>query len=100
MAENDDTLLLSFPAKIGNNGELNYDHEKLEELSAAGYNDVRIEIYGSAKMVSDLKGFDKKIFTRIKRIQSIPENVVLDFLNSKGSILNEDFSVRTLGDNK
>jgi len=88
---NDDSLskIFSFETTINENGDINIPFNNLKNLFQNGYRNVTVEIYGDSQRAIEISENDISVFNKIISIQSLPQNDVLGFLNSKGS-LNED----------
>lgn len=78
--------IFSFESEIKPNGELSLPKKELETLRENGFDKVTVVLLGSAEDAADLSGLSRETFQKIKKIQSLPDSVVLDFLNSKGTL--------------
>ncbi len=84
--------LLSFQSKINHKGEIAIPAEELKKLYSKGYSHIKVELFGSYLNACDEKGIDKIFFAQVKSIQSLPEKVVFDFLQTKGTMQSAVFS--------
>lgn len=93
---NDENLskLLCFETVIKDDGTIEIPQNELFELKYKGFSNIEIRVYGNSIKAAHEKKFDLKIFEQIKTVQSIPDAVVYDFLNSKGKFSESDFVKR------
>ncbi|MEJ5352171.1 MAG: hypothetical protein WHS65_11345 [Melioribacteraceae bacterium] len=94
MNEENLSKLLSFETKIKSDGSLDLPFEELKNLFNNGFHEVKIDIYGETIKAVENSGLDINLFNQIKFIQKLPDNVVLNFLKSKGSLVNSNIQAR------
>lgn len=88
------TAVLNFESSINENGELDLPADKLAELHTKGFEKVNVVIFGSSVNAVNAKGMDVELFKKIKKLQTLPDTVVLDFLSCKGGLTNSDIKSR------
>ncbi len=88
------TNIFSFESSIGDDGNIQIPLEKLKEIKENGFEKVQVVLFGSAENAVAEKGHDPNLFRKIKEIQTLPDSVILDFLNSKGKLANSKFEER------
>ncbi len=81
--------ILQFETEIDEDGNIHYSQEEFRKLKQVGFEKVTIKIFGLSKKAARSLNFDSELFETIKEKQGLPESVVLEFLNSKGSIKSE-----------
>ena len=86
--------LFSFESEITDNGEVIFPAEKLKQIKNKGYSKIKISVFGDAKKAAVDTGINPILFEKIQSMQSLPQIVVFDFLKSKGSLRNSDFTKR------
>jgi len=94
MYEENLSKLLSFETKIKSDGSVDLPAEKLKKLFDNGYCEIKIDIYGETIKAVENSGLDINLFNQIKFIQKLPDNVVLNFMKSKGSLVNSNIQAR------
>ncbi len=82
------THLFSFETSIDEIGEIKIPKEKMIDLKRKGFPKVKIDVSGSTAMAINLLDIDEELFNSIKKTQSLPDTIVLNFLQSKG-VLNQ-----------
>lgn len=82
------TELHSFIIDLQRNKDLEIGSDEINKLIDSGFKTVTVKIYGSSKDAEGNLGNDKSLFENIKKMQSLPDNVVYDFLNCKGKLKN------------
>lgn len=92
--------LLSFKAEIGENGTIRIPEEKLGELRAKGVSKVRVNIGADINQILTDIDVDPVLYDDIKKTQSLPDNITLGFLRSKGKLGNTGFGKRIPGINE
>ena len=80
------TELRSFSIDLQKNKNLEIESGEINKLLDSGFKTVTVKIYGSSKDAAGNLGNDEKLFENIKKMQSLPDNVVYDFLNCKGKL--------------
>lgn len=82
---NDDrfTLISEITSNGTKEGFLEEVKIMFDKLSAQGYKDFKIKIYGDALKAAEINGIDKNVFSCIKEKQSLPENVVFNLFSAK-----------------
>lgn len=88
------TELCSFNIDLKKNKNLEIVNKEINKFIDSGYKTVTVKIYGSFSVESGNFDNDKKLFENIKNLQSLPDNVVYDFLNCKGSLADSDLMKR------
>jgi|GEM_PF-2193508 len=68
--------------------------QELKSLRTKGYGKINILVYKSVLDEVRLTGIDETVFNKIKKIQDLPDYVILDFIKSKGTVKNKDFRKR------
>jgi len=68
--------------------------EKLEEIKSMNYDKVKIVLYGDPDSLAKNSEIDFDLYTKIKKVQGLPGEVVLRFLLSKGSVVSNQFKGR------
>ena len=94
MSEEDFTELRSFSIDLNNTDSFEINSKEIKKLVDAGFKNVTVKIYGSSKQASTNLGKDENLFENIKKVQSLPDNVVYDFLNCKGTLADTDLKQR------
>lgn len=94
MNEENLSKLLSFETKIKSDGSVDLPAEELKNLFNNGFREVKIDIYGETIKAVENSGLDINLFNQIKFTQKLPDNVVLNFLKSKGSLVNSNIQSR------
>lgn len=74
-------------AGISEEGFCLIDKFKLKELYDDGYREVKIIVMGKPGDALIPMNIEKAKFEKIKRMQNLPDAVVIDFLMSKGKAL-------------
>lgn len=82
------TELRSFDIELKKDNSLEIDAGEINRLVEAGFKTVTVKVLGSSKIASGNLGNDEKLFENIKKMQSLPDNIVYDFLNCKGKLKN------------
>ncbi|KAB2839169.1 MAG: hypothetical protein F9K45_10455 [Melioribacteraceae bacterium] len=87
---NDEELieLRSFNIDLEKNLNFYFDNNEIEFWLNSGFKQISVKIFGSPQKASQNLGNDTKLFENIKKMQSLPDNIVYDFLNCKGKIKN------------
>mgnify|MGYP005838381375 CR=1 FL=1 len=80
------TDLLKFQAEIDSEGGIKFPREQLKLLREKGFKNVQVVMFGSAKDAASEKGVDAGSYELIRNLQSLPDSVALDFLNSRGKL--------------
>jgi hypothetical protein len=80
------TELFSFKTEILDDGNVKIPAEKLLELKNKGFVEVTIAVFGESKTAAGNTGIDPVLFENIKKMQGLPDDIVLDFLKTKGGI--------------
>ncbi|OGU33992.1 MAG: hypothetical protein A2068_09640 [Ignavibacteria bacterium GWB2_35_6b] len=88
------TELRSFNIDLRKNKNLEIVSDEINKLIDSGFKTVTVKIYGSSKDAAVNLGNDKSLFENIKNVQSLPDNVVYDFLKSRGSLADSDLMKR------
>ena len=88
--------LLTYDIELLKNEKFQIPAEEIIKLVNSGYKTVTIKILGSSKQASLNLGNSEKLFDNIKKTQSLPDNVVYDFLESKGKLCGSDFALEDL----
>ncbi|MEG8946835.1 hypothetical protein [Rosettibacter firmus] len=94
MNEESYTKLFSFITTINNDYTINIPSEELEKIFKSGINEIRIDIYGNIYSAINNLEIDINIFNKVKSLQKIPEDVTLNFLKAKGSLINSNIRER------
>lgn len=92
------TKIFSFYSEINQEGELKIPKEELKSLREKGFNEVLVNVYGSARDAAANAGMDIQTFDKIKNVQSLPDSVVLDFLKTKGSLKDGGFKNKIISE--
>lgn len=88
------THLFSFDTEIDENGNIKIPMEKFLDLKSKGFHKIKIDVSGSTNMALDILNIDSEIFASIKKMQTLPDTIVLNFLQSKGVLHKTDFRER------
>ena len=85
---NDDNLsvILRFESSITQDGLLELNTERFKQLREKGFDKVEVIILGASETAVVNKGFDVELYKNIRNMQTLPDSVVLDFLQCKGSL--------------
>ena len=94
MIDEELTELRSFNIDLQKDKNLEIDSAEVNKLIDSGFETVTVKIYGSSKQAAGNLGNDVKLFENIKKMQSLPDNIVYDLLNCKGSLAGVDLSKR------
>ena len=94
MIDEELTELSSFNFDLQKGEKLEFDADEINKIAESGFKTVTVKIYGSSKQASGNLGNDEKLFENIKKTQSLPDNIVYDFLNCKGSLAEIDLLKR------
>ena len=94
MIDEELTELRSFNIDLQKGKNFELDSAEINKLVDSGFKTVTVKIYGSSKLAAGNLGNNEKLFENIKKMQSLPDNVVYDFLNCKGSLADIDLSKR------
>ena len=94
MNNNNQTKLFSYNTDIPDNGKINIPSERFIELKEKGFSEIQISVYGNARKAAIEMGYDLELFEKIRSIQSLPENVVFDFLKTRGILFKSKFEKR------
>ncbi|MFA3782863.1 hypothetical protein ABRY23_07365 [Melioribacteraceae bacterium 4301-Me] len=78
-------IMLSFKSKIKDDGSIILPFDKLSELRKSNVKEIKVDIYA----VPTIDKAEQKIISKIKKLQSLPENIIFDFLKSKGRLPNK-----------
>ncbi len=82
--------IFEFETEIDEKGNIQYSKDQLKRLKDSGFKNVTIKIFGSSKNAASSLNLDLEKFEQIKKMQDVPESVVLDFMRSKGSVKSEE----------
>ncbi len=91
MIEESQKNLLNYKAKLLENGDLEFPREEIRKIYESGIDEVTISISVSSNKLNNIAGIDQKVFEKIKEKQSLPPEVVFDFLNCKGKLSESNF---------
>ncbi len=83
-----------FSTEINSQSGIDSLRKKLDELKAGGLNNFTVKIFSDSPHTFEDLGIDKDLFDQIKEKQALPEDVVLDFLKSKGSLPDNNYIAR------
>ncbi|MBU2491346.1 MAG: hypothetical protein KJ571_01895 [Bacteroidetes bacterium] len=86
MIKDDLSELGSFEIKLRQNENFEISAEKINSLIDSGFKTVIVKLYGSSKKAAANLGHNETLFENIKKVQSLPDNIVYDFFESKGKI--------------
>lgn len=86
--------IVSFDGEISDNGTIKIPGEHLQKLKQTGIKKIRIVLYGKTEDSVNALGYDAALFNKIREVQRLPDNVVLDFLKCRNSIGASEFKVR------
>lgn len=75
--------ILTVEAEITSDGQLIVPKRLIKDLFSKGYKKVKIEILAEN---ADFENIDINLAEKIKEVQGIPINTVLDFMKSKGNL--------------
>ena len=75
--------ILTVEAEITSDGQLIVPKRLIKDLFSKGYKKVKIEILAEN---ADFENLDINLAEKIKEVQGIPINTVLDFMKSKGNL--------------
>lgn len=75
--------ILTVEAEITSDGQLIVPKRLIKDLFSKGYKKVKIEILAEN---ADFENIDINLAEKIKEVQGIPQNTVLDFMKSKGNL--------------
>ncbi len=92
MDEYNDEIFFSFETKVDNNGIIKIPSKEFKKLITNNIFEIIVEIRPK-NIFPNLNDLDinEKVFNRIKEVQGLPEDIVLNFLKSKGKIKNKNF---------
>ena len=96
MSEENKTRLFSYDQKLDKDSEYTLPSEIIRTLLDNKYTNITIDISASPKLAAFNAGFSKDKFLKIQEMQSLPENIVYDFLVTKGQLKKSDFMERIL----
>ena len=85
------TELYSFEGQLKSEDPLIVPSQKIKEFRDCGFESVTVKIFGSSKKAALKLGKEKELFENIKKVQSLPDNVVYDLLKCKGSLFDGNF---------
>ncbi len=94
MNEDNFIKLDSFFTKIKNDGTIDLPDKVFKKILHRGFDEIRIDIYGNIEQAIKNSEIQPDIFYKIKSIQKIPDNVVLNFLNTKGRLYTSNIKER------
>lgn len=80
------TELLSLEFKNVSEENIGILREKLNGLLEKGYSGLKIVVLGNAAEAADFKKDEAELFNKIKEKQGLPDEVVIDFMHSKGKL--------------
>ena len=83
-----------FSTEINSESGLESLHKKLEELKPLGLKELTVKIFSATIDIFENLGIDKDLFEQIKEKQALPDEVVADFLKSKGSLPDNNYIAR------
>lgn len=86
--------IFSFELETDSSGDLNILAEKIAELKNNGYKNLTIKIFSDTTKSLDDLGVDKEKFDRVKEKQALPDDVILEFFQCKGSLNDKKISER------
>lgn len=86
--------LFEFDWDIQNESIPSFPEDKLEELKSKKFSKVKIVVFGNPDSAAAQSEVNYELYSEIKKVQGLPGEVVLKFLNSKGSILSNEFKSR------
>lgn len=92
--------LISFNTKIKEDGTFDYPTEEIKKIIQQGYNEIIVNIYVDTKNYISNSGIDIPLFQKIKDIQGLPVDVVINFLKSKGALKKSNIKERLLNGRK
>ncbi len=75
--------ILTVEAEITSDGQLIVPKRLIKDLFSKGYKKVKIEILAEN---ADFENININLAEKIKEVQGIPINTVLDFMKSKGNL--------------
>lgn len=93
------TELFSFKAEISDGGGIIFPAEKLLELKNKGFVEVTIAVFGESKAEMVNSGINPVLLENIKKMQGLTDEIVLDFLKTKGALSALNSRIKTF-DNK
>ncbi len=70
---------------------LNFLIKELKTLSDKGFREVSVLIEGSLNKSLSSEGIDEQVFTKILKLQNLPEWVVYDLFRTQGAISENEF---------
>lgn len=78
--------ILTVEAEITSDGQLIVPKRLIKDLFSKGYKKVKIEILAENADFEIFENIDINLAEKIKEVQGIPINTVLDFMKSKGNL--------------
>lgn len=94
MIEENQINLLNYKAKLLENGSFAIPSNEVQKIYNSGIDEVTISISASSNKLNNIAGIDPVLFEKIKNKQSLPLDVVYDFLNCKGKLSKSNFKKR------
>ncbi len=88
MSESNREPVFSFESEIKNDGTIELPVEKFNEMKKSGNGKVKVAVYLQKVSRNDI---DPVMFEKIRQIQSLPEDVVEDFLDCKSALRETNF---------
>ncbi|MGD8778989.1 MAG: hypothetical protein PVH88_08510 [Ignavibacteria bacterium] len=91
MIEENQINLLSFKVQLSENGSFEIPVEEMRQIYNSGIDKVTVTISASPNKLNKISGIDNELFQKIKNKQSLPSDVVYNFLNCKGKLSKSRF---------
>jgi hypothetical protein len=63
--------------------------ERLNRLKSLGFTEINFVLSTTDEKLAGINGIDTGIFENIRKIQSLPAKIVIDFMKIKGSWINK-----------
>jgi len=94
MSKDDLKILKLLKVNTRDSNALKEINTQINKLKKDGFEELSIEI--KSKLDANLKnsGFSKRTFDKIKQVQDLPDWVVLDLLNSTGTLKGSGYDKR------
>ena len=91
MAKNNLIEIYSSDSEIYGDGNLKLFSDELIKLRSQGFKNVRMVLLFDP-LSAENKNIDKELFSTIKLKQTLPDEVIYQFLKNKGSLAGKEFN--------
>ncbi|MGB5531217.1 MAG: hypothetical protein WBQ32_14715 [Ignavibacteriaceae bacterium] len=98
MTDKDLIEIKSLQIDLGDDNSVKLVDQTLHELKNKGYDRVTIEIKTSTEQELNKSDLDIEVFKKIKKVQDLPDWVVINLMMAVGKLKESNFKLRLLNE--